>query len=162
VAVLGHGNQGSQEAEFLIKSGFSQVTLLSFRSRLRLSKKQRQALSFAGVNVVPEPVLQLKTRGREILAFTDKSELRFETVYGSLGLNARCELAQRVGARSDKTGALVVDRHYETSVPGLFAAGDVVAGLSQVVVAMGHAAIAATAIHNRLGVPPRRSIQPSR
>lgn len=41
VAVLGRGNQGSQEAEFLIKSGFSQVTLLSFRSRLRLSKKQR-------------------------------------------------------------------------------------------------------------------------
>ena len=40
-----------------------------------------------------------------------------------------------------------------TSVPGLYAAGDVVAALNQVSVAVGHAAIAATHIHNSL--PPR-------
>jgi thioredoxin reductase (NADPH) len=35
-------------------------------------------------------------------------------------------------------------------VPGLYAAGDVVAGLNQLSVATGHAAIAATHIHNDL------------
>jgi thioredoxin reductase (NADPH) len=35
-------------------------------------------------------------------------------------------------------------------VPGLFAAGDVVSGLNQISIAMGQAAVATTAIHNRL------------
>jgi thioredoxin reductase (NADPH) len=35
-------------------------------------------------------------------------------------------------------------------VPGLYAAGDVAAGLNQINVAAGQAAIAATAIHNSL------------
>jgi thioredoxin reductase (NADPH) len=35
-------------------------------------------------------------------------------------------------------------------VPGLYAAGDVVTDLHQLSVASGHAAIAATAIHNNL------------
>ena len=40
--------------------------------------------------------------------------------------------------------------HQETSVEGLYAAGDVVSDLHQLSVAEGHAAIAATAIHNSL------------
>jgi thioredoxin reductase (NADPH) len=44
----------------------------------------------------------------------------------------------------------VVDDHLQTTVRGLYAAGDVAAGLNQIAVAYGHAAIAATAIHNGL------------
>jgi thioredoxin reductase len=44
----------------------------------------------------------------------------------------------------------VVAKHQETSVSGLYAAGDLVRGLNQISVASGEAAIAATAIHNRL------------
>ncbi|HVE51793.1 MAG TPA: hypothetical protein VNB23_00270 [Ramlibacter sp.] len=44
----------------------------------------------------------------------------------------------------------MVDSRQRTSVQGLYAAGDVVAALNQLSVAVGHAAIAATAIHNRL------------
>jgi len=54
------------------------------------------------------------------------------------------------GADLDPQGCVVVDTHCESSVPGLYAAGDVVSGLDQIAVAVGHAAIAATAIHNRL------------
>jgi thioredoxin reductase (NADPH) len=61
----------------------------------------------------------------------------------------RSELALSLGAACDDGHALVVDRHNQTSVDGLYAAGDTVSGLNQIVVAMGHAAVAATAIHNR-------------
>jgi thioredoxin reductase (NADPH) len=44
----------------------------------------------------------------------------------------------------------VVNAHQETTVPRLYAAGDVVRGLNQVVVAAAESAIAATDIHNRL------------
>ena len=48
-----------------------------------------------------------------------------------------------------------VDSHQKTSVPGLYGAGDVVTDLHQIAVATGHAAIAATAVHNALS-PNRR------
>lgn len=46
-----------------------------------------------------------------------------------------------------------MDDHNQTSVKGLYAAGAIVRGLDQIVVAMGHAAVAATAIHNRCELP---------
>ena len=52
--------------------------------------------------------------------------------------------------KCDEHGALVVNAHQETSVPRLYAAGDVVRGLNQVVVAAAESAIAATDIHNKL------------
>lgn len=42
----------------------------------------------------------------------------------------RAELGLGMGARVGEKGCLVVDRH-QTSIPGLFAAGDVVVGLDQ-------------------------------
>jgi thioredoxin reductase (NADPH) len=44
-----------------------------------------------------------------------------------------------------------VDAFQQTTIDSLYAAGDVVSDLHQLAVATGHAAIAATAIHNRLG-----------
>jgi thioredoxin reductase (NADPH) len=56
----------------------------------------------------------------------------------------------------DDDGRLRVDSHQESSIEGLFAAGDVVRGLNQISVANGEASIAATAIHNRLAQKPYR------
>jgi len=47
-------------------------------------------------------------------------------------------------------GELIVDVDQQTTVPGLYAAGNVVKALNQMSVGAGHAAIAATAIHNSL------------
>jgi thioredoxin reductase (NADPH) len=78
---------------------------------------------------------------------------RFDSIYVALGLRARSALAVALGAEHDADGALTVDVHQQTTVPGLYAAGDVVPGLAQISVAMGQAAIAATAIHNGLPLP---------
>jgi thioredoxin reductase (NADPH) len=67
-----------------------------------------------------------------------------------LGCRIRSELAVALGARATEGGDIIVDAHQETSVPGLYAAGELVAALNQLSVAVGHAAIAATDIHNSL------------
>ena len=54
------------------------------------------------------------------------------------------------GARTSGDACVLVDDHLETSVPGLFAAGDVVKGLDQISHAMGQAGVAATTIRNHL------------
>jgi thioredoxin reductase (NADPH) len=75
---------------------------------------------------------------------------RFDTIYSMLGTQVRSELATALGARCDADDNLEVDAHLQTTIAGLYAVGDVASGLNQISVATGHAAIAATAIHNRL------------
>ena len=74
----------------------------------------------------------------------------FDHLYLALGCEPQTDLAIRCGGAQDGDGNLIVDAHQMTSVEGLYAAGDVVRGLNQIAVATGEAAIAATAMHNRL------------
>ncbi|MNL72685.1 putative glutamate synthase (NADPH) small subunit [compost metagenome] len=53
------------------------------------------------------------------------------------------------------TAACVAD----SGVPGFFAAGDVVEGLDQISVAMGHGAVAATKAHNWLREQDQDTLQ---
>jgi thioredoxin reductase (NADPH) len=86
----------------------------------------------------------------QALHFGPGGPRRFDVLYSAMGIRPRTELALQAGARVDDTGRLVVGDHQETSVAGLYAAGDLVRGLNQISTAAGEAAIAATDIHNRL------------
>jgi len=58
-----------------------------------------------------------------------------------------------LGVECADDGMILTDAHQRTSVPDVYACGDIVhASLNQIAVATAHAAIAATAIHNRLRI----------
>ncbi len=97
----------------------------------------------------PVAGLQATDTGMQVLA--GGREHRFDLIYSALGLQYRTSLADSLGAERHGSGALRIDEHNQTSVPGLYAAGNVARGLDQIAVALGHAAVAATHIHNRLG-----------
>lgn len=79
----------------------------------------------------------------------------FDCVYPFLGAYTTAGLVAELGAELSGSGEIVVDRQQMTGVPGLYAIGDVVSGLNQISVAVGQAAIAATAAHNHLPFVPR-------
>lgn len=98
-----------------------------------------------------EPVSEvLLEEGRVKALKTAGKEHAFQLIYSALGCRHRSSLADGLGADIDEGGAVVVGTHQCTSVAGLYAAGDVVAGLNQICVAQAQAAIAATDIHNQL------------
>jgi thioredoxin reductase (NADPH) len=108
------------------------------------------AAQAAGVALLP-PSVSLHHDGECcVFTFDDGSTQRFDTVYPVLGCDAQSQLATTLGARSDANGELLVDAHQQTSVDGLYAIGDVVSALNQISVGVGHAALAAIDIHNRL------------
>ncbi|MEA3003929.1 MAG: thioredoxin reductase, partial [Sphingomonadales bacterium] len=84
-----------------------------------------------------------------IVVDTAEGHYTFDSVYPALGSDTHVELALQLGAEL-VDGALVVDRHQRASVPGLYAAGDVVLGLDQISHAMGEGGVAATTIRNDL------------
>jgi thioredoxin reductase (NADPH) len=93
----------------------------------------------------------IETTARGVAVKTaDGAIYHADLLYPALGCEGRSGLATKLGARCTAVGTLVVDEHQRTSVDSLYAIGDVVSDLHQITVATGHAAVAATAIHNRL------------
>jgi thioredoxin reductase (NADPH) len=78
-----------------------------------------------------------------------------DLLYPALGCDVRSGLARALGARCTRVGTLFVGEHQQTSIEGLYAIGDVVSDLHQIAVGTGHAAVASTAVHNRLPRNPR-------
>ncbi|GAA0582817.1 NAD(P)/FAD-dependent oxidoreductase [Craurococcus roseus] len=156
IAVIGHGKRGAGEAGFIARTYGGEVTLLTLgRPMDDLELEERERLEGQGVKIVEQPIAALDVRDGQIAALRTGGgqELRFEVLYSALGLEYRTGLALALGAEHDAQGALAVDAHNQTTVKGLYAAGDVARGLDQIVVAMGHAAVAATHIHNRCELP---------
>ena len=151
VAVYGPAKETISHALFM-RTFTDDLTLLVPRGDKPLDGEGRATLERANIRFVPEAVCEIDlTADRKArVRLADGSEQLFATVYPALGCRTRSELAIAVGARLTDAGDIVVDAHQQTSVPGLYAAGDVVAALNQLSVAVGHAAIAATHIHNSL------------
>jgi thioredoxin reductase (NADPH) len=150
IAVIGCDRQGAGEALFLRRYS-ADVTLIP-RRYADLDSAILQKLLDSGVRVLKAPVARFIFREREMrLQFQNGAgEAHFDVVYPALGLHPRCKLATELGLAVDDAGALGAESIFGTKVPGLYAAGDVVAGLDQISVAMGHGAIAATKAHNWL------------
>ncbi len=151
IGVIGHGAEALGEALFL--RGYSgDVTLLTLGAPLALEEPERRRAAAAGIRTVEDPVAEVHTEGGRIAALTTVSgeRLAFDTLYSALGTVPRTAAMAPLGVLTAGDGRLPVDRRQQTSVDGLYAAGDVVEGLNQIAVAMGQAAVAATAIHRRL------------
>ncbi len=157
VGVIGTGDHGMREA-FFLRAYTRDVVLIAPGASHDLDPACRRLLDDAGIEHVDGPCILIRLDGAAIVVNTARGEQRFDSVYPALGSTIRSELAIAAGAKASADGCLEVDEHQRTSVPGLFAAGDVVKGLDQISHAMGEAGVAATAIRNLLAdrAPLRR------
>jgi len=116
----------------------------------------RRKLEEANVTIV-ETLARIRRTSESTVTLETESGKKHEidVLYPVLGCKVRSDLARSLGAASTKDGNLIVDDHQRTTIEGLYAAGDVVTDLHQLSVAFGHAAIAATDIHNKLPPNPR-------
>ena len=150
IGVIGHSAHGVREALFL-RSYSDDVTLIHVGEPGTLTHDDRAQLKAANLPLIETVIDKVQIEHDRIAAFHTGGQVRkFDTVYSALGWTSRYLLAEQVGAKVDEQGRLMVDEHQNTSVDGLYAAGDVVRGLNQLTVAEAEAAIAATGIHNRL------------
>ena len=152
IAVLGGDKHGAAEALFL-RHYSAAVTLLPVRSA-DLDAEARKALADAGIAVFEAAVTHLDFSGGMVsVGLADGQLLSFDTMYAALGSTANSHLAEELGLSLINEACIPPGDHMTTSLEGVWAAGDIVAGLNQISVAMGHAAVAATAIHNWLPNP---------
>jgi thioredoxin reductase (NADPH) len=148
IAVYGPLAQAADHAVF-VRTYSRRVSLVPVDDRDDPGARAR--LRDAGV-AITAPGSDMQFDGSRCSFGLDGRRRTFDVVYPMLGTRQNASLATALGAATDEEGALRVDRDLMTSVPGLYAVGDVVSALNQIAVATGHAAIAATHVHNAL--PP--------
>jgi thioredoxin reductase (NADPH) len=149
VGVIGTGDHGTAEAQFL-RGYTADITLISPHGDHDLDDTCSRALDDAGIVRVAGPCGNFAIEQGKLAVDTAEGRLAFDSIYPALGSKIRSGLAVDCGADVSDEGCILVGDNLETSVPGLFAAGDVVVGLDQISHAMGQAGVAATTIRNHL------------
>jgi NADPH-dependent 2,4-dienoyl-CoA reductase/sulfur reductase-like enzyme/rhodanese-related sulfurtransferase len=131
VVIAGGGYIGLEMAESLIHLGRN-VTIVELAPQVLtlfdedFASILRQYLKSKGVQIfTSEGIEALKGKeGKVTHVRTAARELDANVVLMSLGIRPQVELAKTAGLRIGETGAIWVNEKMETSVPGIYAAGD--------------------------------------
>jgi len=115
----------------------------------RVDADGRAKLEAAGVRIDERPVAAITGAGATIV-FADGDELPRDGLLVGAPLRQRSSLAEDLGLELNEAGAVVVDAFGRTSVPGVFAAGDVAGTLAQVSAALGDGGKAGAMIRQSL------------
>ncbi|MET0328849.1 MAG: alkyl hydroperoxide reductase subunit F, partial [Luteimonas sp.] len=158
VAVIGGGNSGV-EAAIDLAGIVAHVTLVEFDSQLRADEVlQRKVRSLSNVRIVTgAQTTEVTGDGAKVngLVYKDRAggdshRVELEGVFVQIGLLPNTEWLQGVVDLSPR-GEIVVDDRGQTSVPGVFAAGDATTvPYKQIVIAMGQGAAAALSAFDHL------------
>lgn len=152
IGIIGRGKHGVRECEF-IKNFSHRLSYISLDATDAI-RAATQKLRDANITVIGGHGGRIFGNSNESknigIETVDGVLHEFDIIYCALGCKVRSALALSLGALHDDQDCLVVNDQLETSIKGFFAAGDVVSSLDQLAVATGQAAIASTAIHNRL------------
>ncbi len=152
VAVVGCGNSGLQEGEYLLKFVKS-ITFVEFLPRMTAEKilqerfqnrkntrflLNHKLISIDGDETVSSIVVRDREKGKE-------EELPVSGVFVYVGLKPNSDFLKDV-VELDTSGFVVTNEKTETSIPGIFAAGDIRSkDVRQISTAVGEGTLAAIA-----------------
>ena len=131
VVIVGGGYIGLEMAESLIHLQ-KRVTVVELAPQILtlfdgdLASVLKQYMEKKGVQIfVSEGVKALRGEKEKVTHLrTELREIEADAVLMSLGIRPHVELAKRAGLRIGETGAIWVNERMETSVEGVYAAGD--------------------------------------
>lgn len=158
VAVIGGGNSGV-EAAIDLAGVVRHVTLIEFGEQLRADEVlQRKLRSLPNVDIITQgQTTEIHGDGKRVigLSYKDRASgeikrLDLEGVFVQIGLVPNTEWLKDTLELS-KTGEIVIDSRGQTSMPGVFAAGDVTTvPYKQIVIAIGEGAKASLGAFDHL------------
>lgn len=150
IGVIGCDTQGAAEALFL-RQYSANITLVP-NNFAGLDPSELEAMRDAGIKVKEQPLERLHPLAdrMDVYVTGETLPLSFDVIYPALGSHPRNELAQSLGMKATEGGEVALSAAFSKLVDGVYAAGDIVEGLDQISVAMGHGAVAATKAHNWL------------
>ncbi len=158
VAVIGGGNSGV-EAAIDLAGLVTHVTLLEFDDKLRADEVlQKKLRSLGNVTIITSALTQeVLGDGQKVTGLVyqdrvggDSHRVELEGIFVQIGLLPNTEWLKDTVALSPR-GEILIDDRGQTSVPGVFAAGDcTTVPYKQIVIAMGAGSTAALSAFDHL------------
>jgi len=158
VAVVGGGDSAMDESIYLTRFA-SKVFVIHRRNQLRAEKiLQERAFSNPKISFIWDTVVQSIEGDRKVGLIKLKnvktgeiSELKVDGIFVYIGSTPNSSMVKDL-VELDENGFIITDNCMKTSVPGLFAAGDVRnTSFRQLATAIGDGAIAANSAERYLG-----------
>jgi thioredoxin reductase (NADPH) len=163
VVVVGGGNTALTDALHLKNLGTS-VTIVHHREEFRADKHLQESVNREGIMVLWNSVVEEILGDDKLTAIKLKNiknnkiqEIEADGVFIAVGEQPNNQLAMQIGLALDESGFIKSDRNGRTSIPRIYAAGDVTVGLRQIVTAVGEGAAAAQAVFEDISHPYWRS-----
>ena len=151
LAVFGSGRAGTNQA--LLVSRWSPDVVLLTNGPPGLSDRARRQLRRQRIAVDSRPVARLVGNpdgSVRCIEFATGAYLERTAVFVTAAQHQRTNLAAAAGARLTSRGAVWVDKNSQTSLPGLFAAGDTSPGTQQALLAAAQGNQAGICVHESL------------
>ncbi|GAA4026237.1 NAD(P)/FAD-dependent oxidoreductase [Hymenobacter glaciei] len=151
LAVYGRGRTVTGLA--LLVSRWSRDVIVVTDGPGHLTPNARRRLRREKIVVREEPLTRLigtKAGDLRCLQFADGSELERAAVFLHAPQHQRTKLASNLGVRFTRSGAVWVDSRLQTSLPGVYAAGDTKQGAQQAMLAAADGNRAAIVINESL------------
>jgi thioredoxin reductase len=161
VAVMGWG-EGIAKFCMYILTWTHDIVLLTDSHAAGMSQEALEALDEHGISIRREAVIRLEGEGDQVrrAIFHDGPPEEIEAMFFHIASGPGSTLAADLGCKLDEDGALEgildIDKEFQTSVPGVYAAGDIVPGSRLVIRAASEGARAALGIHKSLIVEARK------
>ena len=181
VAVLGGGNVAMDAARMAVRLGAQEVHLVYRRSRVEMPARieevahaEEEGIVFhllqnakrilgneggavCGIECLRYELGEPDSSGRRRPVEIPGSEfvMDVDTVIVAIGNESNPLIRQTSpGLEHNKWGNIVTDDQQQTSIPAVYAGGDIVLGAATVILAMGQGRTAAAAINKHLAQPP--------
>ena len=160
IAVVGGGNTAVKDALYMSEI-CSKVYLIHRRDQFRADEADVEELKGKhNVEFLTSSVVEKINGDSKVKSITvrnkrtgETKEVPVEGVFIDIGEIPNNELAKKLGVKLNDRGFIEVNDDMETSIPGVYAAGDITGKLAQIVVAAAQGAIAAVSAYEYIRKP---------
>ncbi|GAA3794778.1 NAD(P)/FAD-dependent oxidoreductase [Streptomyces phyllanthi] len=159
ILVAGHTDAAAGEA-MQLHALTDRVRLLTNSRHDTISPRYRRRLEAAGIPVVHDRIKEAEGQGGMLSAIVtrDGRRLELDALFSIQGATPETAVARSLGVDLTATGYVRVDSEQQTSVPGVYAAGDVTSLHSHQVSAAVHEGAQAAAAANYFLYPPELKV----
>jgi thioredoxin reductase (NADPH) len=152
LALFAESTHGLAKIPFLC--GYTDEIHVFQTRKFKVSAYHRHLIKKQKIHVHHEPIESIEVtenpKGLRVHC-RGKAPIQVDFGYVSMGVQVNDQAFRHLKSlKRTKDGFIIVNSLQQTSIKGMFAAGDCVNELFQVSVAAGHAAVAATEVHNSL------------
>jgi thioredoxin reductase len=158
VGVIGWGRQIASFCMQML-TWTDQLVVLTHGHEPDLPPRSRAALRRFNIPIRTEPITSIQGKDGQVekAILNGGDEEQFDAMFFHIAYGPGCSIPADLGCKADEGGILKVDKNFRTSVPGIYAAGDITAGSKLAIRAAADGTRAAIGIYRSL-LPRNRRV----